>query len=152
MEWLGLALVAIAAAVGGYWLWPRLHDLLTGARERGVEVATPPRPGLPAPGEVWWADVPFEDGTGSKIRPCLVVRSGADGAAVLKITSQDQSRRDGYRRIPTATWKGGEADGSWLDMRHEYPVRLADFRDRAGVTDLSTWKVVSRSFRTGWDS
>jgi hypothetical protein len=151
MEWLGLALVAAAAAVAGYLIWPRLRDLL-GGRGRTVTPPQPPRPGLPAPGEIWWADVPYEDGTGSKVRPCLVVRSGTRGAAVLKITSQDQSRRRGYRRIPTATWDGDADRDSWLDLRHEYPVRINDFRDKAGTTDVGTWKAVSRTYRTGWEN
>jgi hypothetical protein len=118
-----------------------------------VTVPVPPRPGWrgrPAPGEIWWADVPYQDGIGSKIRPCLVLRTGRGGSAVLKITSQDQSARAAHLRLPTAGWDRRAEHDSWLDLRSAYQLRQASFQRRAGVVDARSWKAVRRSHRTGW--
>ncbi|HEY1176855.1 MAG TPA: hypothetical protein VGF17_11915, partial [Phytomonospora sp.] len=61
--WLLAGVVAAAARI----LARRL------VRRGGRPAPTSPSAGGPAPGEIWWADVPFEDGTGSKVRPCLVL-------------------------------------------------------------------------------
>ena len=63
-----------------------------------------PRTTAPAPGQVWFADVPFDEGEGSKVRPCLVMRTFAHHAEVLKITSVDKSHRREYVRMPVASW------------------------------------------------
>jgi mRNA-degrading endonuclease toxin of MazEF toxin-antitoxin module len=116
-------------------------------------VPAPPRPGWrgrPAPGEIWWADVPYQDGNGSKVRPCLVLRTGRGGSAVLKITSQDQSARAAHLRLPTAGWDPRADHDSWLDLRSAYQLRQASFQRRAGVVDARSWKSVRRTHRTGW--
>src|SRR2546421_3878970 len=118
-----------------------------------VTVPAPPRPGWrarPAPGEIWWADVPYQDGNGSKVRPCLVLRTGRGGSAVLKITSQDQSARGAHLRLPTAGWDPRADHDSWLDLRSPYQLRQASFQRRAGVVDARSWKAVCRTHRTGW--
>ncbi|MHA6759803.1 hypothetical protein [Streptacidiphilus sp. PAMC 29251] len=55
---------------------------------------------LPEPREIWWAEVPFEDGPGSKDRPCLVLHRGATTATVLKITSKHHTERPGVLSLP----------------------------------------------------
>jgi len=120
---------------------------------RPVTVPPPPRPGWrgrPAPGEIWWADVPYQEGDGSKVRPCLVLRTGRGGSAVLKITSQDQSARAAHLRLPTAGWDPRAAHDSWLDLRAAYQLRQASFQRRAGVVDTRSWKAVRRAHQTGW--
>jgi hypothetical protein len=68
MLWtLGLVLL-VGAAIAGLVLLRRRGPT------RGRPVTPPPPPraswrGRPAPGEIWWADVPYQDGDGSKIRP-----------------------------------------------------------------------------------
>ncbi len=122
-------------------------------RGRPVTPPPPPRPswrGRPAPGEIWWADVPYQDGDGSKIRPCLVLRTGPGGSTVLKITSQDQSTRTAHRRLPTANWDPRADHDSWLDLRVPYQLRRTAFQRRAGVVDTRSWRAVRRSHQTGW--
>jgi hypothetical protein len=154
MDWwlIGAGFVgALAVAlVVGYALRRRRGPTGPG---RLAAVPPPPRPAWrnrPAPGEIWWAEVPFQDGTGAKVRPCLVVRTGADGVAVLKITSQDQHRYQSHLRLPTAGWDAHADHDSWLDLRSAYQLRDTAFRNRAGVVDARSWRSVRRAHATGW--
>ncbi|MFI2711892.1 type II toxin-antitoxin system PemK/MazF family toxin [Micromonospora sp. NPDC018662] len=123
-----------------------------GGRPGGGRVAAPPRPrgadrpagDRPRPGEIWWADVPYADGTGSKVRPCLVLRVDGRAAEVLKITSQDKSDRDDHVRIPTRTWDPDADHDSFLDVSEPIPVPLDAFADRAGDCDPEVWRGVRR--------
>lgn len=139
-----VAAIALAVVVVALRRW---------LRGRLAPVPAPPRPGWrgrPAPGEIWWAEVPFHDGDGSKVRPCLVLRTGQSGSAVLQITSQDQSARAAHLRLPTARWDPRADHDSWLDLRSAYQLRQAAFQRRAGVVDARSWKAVRRSHQTGW--
>lgn len=72
--------------------------------------------GSPAPREIWWAEVPFEDGTGAKDRPCLVLRVHGGTATVAKITSKHHAERPGVLALPRApspTARAGPAGWSW---------------------------------------
>lgn len=100
----------------------------------------------PAPGEIWWADVPYADGTGSKVRPCLVLRADSRGADVLKITSQDKSDRDDHVRIPTRDWDPDAEHDSYLSLTEPARISSAAFADRAGRCDADLWRRV-RSLR-----
>ena len=93
-------------------------------------------------GEIWWADVPYEDGTGSKVRPCLVLRTGRYGAEVLKITSQDKSNRTDHVRIPTRAWDPGADHDSYLGPTDPIRVVPAAFADRAGTCEPRLWREV----------
>ncbi|MGJ6968867.1 type II toxin-antitoxin system PemK/MazF family toxin [Streptosporangium sp. G11] len=104
----------------------------------------------PGPGEIWWAGVPFSDGTGGKVRPCLVIRTHPRGVEVLKITSQDKSHRVNCVRIPTAHWDKRARKDSWLDLDDPHLINDRDFRRRAGMCDDRTWSLVRRRHRTGW--
>ncbi|WP_157546157.1 type II toxin-antitoxin system PemK/MazF family toxin, partial [Microtetraspora fusca] len=94
------------------------------------------------PGEIWWADVPFEDGPGSKVRPCVVLRTHRGGAEVLKITSQDQRRRSDHIEIPTRTWDPDADHNSFLDLSDPIRVTTSAFQDRAGELDRAIWRHV----------
>lgn len=96
----------------------------------------------PRPGEIWWADVPYEDGPGHKVRPCVVLRTYRGGAEVLKITSQDHSDRDDHVEIPTRTWDPDADHNSFLDLTGPVRVPYADFQDRAGTLDARIWRQV----------
>jgi PemK-like, MazF-like toxin of type II toxin-antitoxin system len=96
----------------------------------------------PRPGEIWWADVPYEDGAGSKVRPCLVLRTGRYGVEVLKITSQDKSRRNDHVRIPTRAWDPGADHDSYLDLTDPIRVAPAAFADRAGACEPALWREI----------
>ncbi|WP_405094717.1 type II toxin-antitoxin system PemK/MazF family toxin [Micromonospora sp. NBC_01412] len=121
----------------------------TGTRASG-RPAAPPRPraaerttapaGTPRPGEVWWAEVPYADGTGSKVRPCVVLRTDGRGADVLKVTSQDKSDRDDHVRIPTRDWDPGADHDSYLDISEPIRIATSAFRDSAGRCDPTLWR------------
>ncbi|MBB5112007.1 type II toxin-antitoxin system PemK/MazF family toxin [Micromonospora echinospora] len=119
---------------------------------RGDRVGAPPRPrgagrtdrDEPRPGEIWWADVPYADGTGSKVRPCLVLRVDGADAEVLKITSQDKSDRDDHLPIPTRGWDPDAGHDSYLDISEPIRVPLTAFADRAGTCDPALWRGVRR--------
>ncbi|WP_030505509.1 type II toxin-antitoxin system PemK/MazF family toxin [Microbispora rosea] len=98
----------------------------------------------PRPGEIWWADVPYEDGPGHKVRPCVVLRTHGGGAEVLKITSQDRSDRSDHVEIPTRTWDPDADHNSFLDLTGPVRVPVADFQDRVGTLDARVWRQVCR--------
>lgn len=130
-------LVAAAAVVAALVVW-RLT-----AKPRKRPPAKRPATG-PAPGDIWWADVPFEDGTGSKVRPCLVLRANAKSVDVLKITSQDQSRRRDHVEIATRHWDPRAKHNSHLDLTDPIRVPRRSFADKAGRLDAATWRKVRR--------
>lgn len=130
-------LLAAAVVVAGVVVW-RLA-----ARPRGKARRPTPATG-PAPGDIWWADVPFEDGTGSKVRPCLVLRAHAKTVDVLKITSRDQSRRRDHVEIPTRHWDPRAGHNSHLDLTDPIRVPRRAFADKAGRLDAATWRKVRR--------
>jgi hypothetical protein len=82
----------------------------------------------PAPGEVWWAEVPFEERRGSKDRPCLVLSKSRRHARVLMFTSQDKAGRQGYVAVPAAMWRDGRH--SFLKTDRVISVRRERFRRR----------------------
>ncbi len=122
---LGGAAVLAAAAV--WW------------RRRATTAARP----LPRRGDIWWADVPFADGTGAKLRPCLVLRRRRRGVVVLKITSQDKSRRRDHVRIPTRAWDPWARRDSFLNLGEPILVPRSAFQRRAGRADPATMRHVA---------
>ncbi|MGW4153585.1 type II toxin-antitoxin system PemK/MazF family toxin [Micromonospora chersina] len=108
-------------------------------RSAGQGPATAPRPR-----EIWWADVPYADGTGSKVRPCLVLRVDGQDVDVLKITSQDKSDRDDHVPIPTRSWDPNADHDSFLDISEPIPLPLTAFEDRAGPCDPDLWQAIRR--------
>lgn len=73
--------------------------------------------GAPAakPGEVWFAEVPFRDGTGSKDRPVVVLAQRGRTCTVARLTSQDNDARPEYVRAPGVL--PGLHKQSWVDRR-----------------------------------
>lgn len=100
----------------------------------------------PQPGEIWWADVPYEDYSGHKIRPCVVIRVDGANREVLKITSQDQSHRSDHVLIPTKTWDPGADHDSYLDLTGPVKVAVTEFDDRAGSLDPAVWRKVKQLY------
>jgi mRNA-degrading endonuclease toxin of MazEF toxin-antitoxin module len=98
----------------------------------------------PRRGEIWWADVPYADGTGSKVRPCLVLRRRLIGIVVLKITSQDKSHRRDHVPIPTRSWDPRARHDSYLNVGEPVTVRRRAFQRRAGVCDPAIVAFVTR--------
>jgi hypothetical protein len=101
-------------------------------------------PGRPRGGDIWWAEVPYADGTGAKLRPCLVLRRRRQGVLVLKITSQDKSRRRDHIRIPNREWDPRARRDSYLNLGEPILVRHDAFQRRAGRADRATLRHVSR--------
>ncbi|MGW0997689.1 type II toxin-antitoxin system PemK/MazF family toxin [Streptomyces sp. NPDC002520] len=170
--WLALAAVVllalVATLVDG---WGR------GRRPGGRRLRPPGRPGTrdrtaarPHPGDIWWANVPYEDrpeskgaarrgsprafGTGevsgravvgdarAKDRPCLVLAVRGNRATVAKITSKYHDERAGV--IPLPPGAVGDAHGrpSFLETDELREVPVCDFRRRVGVVDPVLWDQV----------
>src|SRR5213595_3068433 len=93
--WLALAAVVllalVATLVDG---WGR------GSRRRRVRTRSGAVAGGPQPAEIWWAQVPYEDGPGGKDRPCLVLSVRGGTALVAKITSKYHDERAGVIPLP----------------------------------------------------
>ncbi|MEZ0091666.1 type II toxin-antitoxin system PemK/MazF family toxin [Streptacidiphilus sp. EB129] len=100
---------------------------------------------LPEPREIWWAEVPFEDGPGSKDRPCLVLRRGPRSATVLKITSKHHTELPGVLPLPPGTVGDRDKRASWLETEESREVPLADFRRRVGTVDGGLWARVQKA-------
>lgn len=88
--------------------------------------------------------MPYEDGTGHKVRPCLVLRGDDRHREVLKITSQDQSDRHDHVVIPTRTWDPDADHDSYLDLTGPIRVPLAKFEEKAGTLDRGIWTKVRK--------
>lgn len=143
--WLALAAVVAVALVAA------IADGLGRARTRpGGRTGPPGRPERPRrlpkrrpqPGEIWWADVPFEDGPGSKDLPCLVLTVHGRHAVVAKITSRYHDERAGV--IPLPPGSVGDAHGrpSFLETDELRDVALWEFRRRVGIVDPALWDQV----------
>jgi mRNA-degrading endonuclease toxin of MazEF toxin-antitoxin module len=89
----------------------------------------------PRRGEIWWAEVPFEDQHGSKDRPCLVVSVRGRTARVAKITSRHHGELPGVVPLPAGTVDDAEGRQSYLETHELRRVPLSAFRRRAGALD-----------------
>ncbi|WP_371481329.1 type II toxin-antitoxin system PemK/MazF family toxin [Kitasatospora sp. NBC_00315] len=135
-----LAVVAVVAV---------LAALAWAAARRGRRRPVPSGPGprrpaakggrRPAAREIWWAEVPFEDGPGAKDRPCLVLRVSGRTATVAKITSKHHTERPGVLALPPGTVGDTRGRTSWLETDELRDVPLRDFRRRVGPVDERTW-------------
>ncbi|WP_405617508.1 type II toxin-antitoxin system PemK/MazF family toxin [Streptomyces sp. NBC_01508] len=105
---------------------------------------TGPRAGGRGPraGEIWWAMVPYEDGTGAKDRPCLVLSVRGRTVLVAKITSKFHEERPGV--IPLPPEAVGDTDGrpSFLETDELRTVDTKAFRRRVGPADPVLWRRV----------
>jgi len=128
-----LAVILTAAAAA--WL----RQALRRSRARAA--------GHPEPREVWWAEVPFEDGPGSKDRPCLVIRVNRTHATVAKITSKHHAERPGVLPLPRGTVGDRQGRASWLETDELREVPIADFRRKVGTVDVKTWGLARRAVR-----
>ncbi len=121
------ALGLVAALVDGRARSGRVPD------RRGGRPAGPGRGRVPKRGEVWWADVPFEDGPGSKDRPCLVLSVRERTARVAKITSRPHEELPGVVLLPADAVDGAEGRRSYLQSGELRDVPLPAFRRPAGT-------------------
>ncbi|MGC5342193.1 type II toxin-antitoxin system PemK/MazF family toxin [Streptomyces sp. DT24] len=98
----------------------------------------------PRPAEVWWAEVPYEDGPGSKDRPCLVLSVRGDTALVAKITSKRHEGRPGVIALPPGTVADPAGRASYLETDELRDVPVRGFRRRVGPVDPGVWKQVRK--------
>ncbi|MBB4979208.1 MULTISPECIES: type II toxin-antitoxin system PemK/MazF family toxin [Streptomyces] len=97
---------------------------------------------LPRAGEIWWADVPYEDGPGSKDRPCLVLVVREDSALVAKITSKYHDERPGVIALPPGSVGDAQGRPSFLETDELRDVPVWEFRRRVGMADPVVWDQV----------
>ncbi|MFF5188992.1 type II toxin-antitoxin system PemK/MazF family toxin [Streptomyces sp. NPDC000345] len=142
--WLALAAVVllalVATLVDG---WGR------GRRPQGRRTRPPGRPargpgarGRPQPAEIWWANVPFEDGPAAKDRPCLVLGVRGERVTVAKITSRYRDERAGVIPLPPGAVGDARGRPSFLETDELRQVPVRDFRRRVGVVDPVLWDQV----------
>ncbi|MET7454186.1 type II toxin-antitoxin system PemK/MazF family toxin [Streptomyces sp. NPDC005574] len=154
--WLALVavmlLALVATLVDG---WGRGH------RPRGRGSRPPGRPSgprgraaAPRAAEIWWANVPFEDGRGAggpprgagggraKDRPCLVLAVRGRRATVVKITSKYHGERPGVIALPPGAVGDAQGRASFLETDELREVPVGDFRRRVGVVDPVLWDQV----------
>ncbi|MEU1211459.1 type II toxin-antitoxin system PemK/MazF family toxin [Streptomyces sp. NPDC005790] len=98
--------------------------------------------GGPRPGEIWWADVPFEDGPGSKDRPCLVLSVRGGTVTVAKITSKRHEERPGVIALPSGAVGDARGRRSFLETDELREVAASGFRRKAGELDPGVWQRV----------
>ena len=110
-----------------------------------VRIATGRRHALPRAGEIWFAQVPFEDGTGSKDRPVLVLSVTGRSVMAARLTSQDRSRRSDYLLVPDGI--PGLSRRSWVSVR---PVRLPRSALRRRTGDPGDALVLWYRDAAGW--
>ncbi|MET8163114.1 type II toxin-antitoxin system PemK/MazF family toxin [Streptomyces sp. NPDC005329] len=151
--WLALAAVILLALVAtlvdgwGRGRRPQRRRTRPPGRTTGRPSGRPPTRGRgsadrPRPAEIWWADVPFEDGPGVKDRPCLVLMVRGDRATVAKITSKYHDERAGVIPLPPGAVGDAQGRPSFLETDELRQIRMRDFRRRVGVVDPVLWDQV----------
>lgn len=96
----------------------------------------------PEPGDIWWAEVPFEDGPGTKDRPCLVLSVRGEAVLVAKITSKYRGERAGVIALPPGSVGDARGRASFLETDELRDVPLWGFRRRVGAVDPLVWDQV----------
>ncbi|ARP70430.1 hypothetical protein LK07_12290 [Streptomyces pluripotens] len=143
--WLALAAVVLLALVA------TLVDGWGGARRPGGhrKLRPPGRAGTrashtvrPVPGDIWWANVSYEDHPDVKDRPCLVLTVRGDRATVAKITSKYHDERAGVIPLPPGAVGDAQGRPSFLQTDELREVPVHDLRRRAGVVDPVLWDQV----------
>ncbi|MFC8671014.1 type II toxin-antitoxin system PemK/MazF family toxin [Streptomyces sp. NPDC057199] len=103
----------------------------------------PSRSSRPQPAEIWWANVPYEDGPGAKDRPCLVLSVRGRTAVVAKITSKNHDeRRAGVIPLPPGSVGDARGRASFLETDELRGLPVRDFRRRVGPVDPMIWDQV----------
>ncbi|MEU6355261.1 type II toxin-antitoxin system PemK/MazF family toxin [Streptomyces sp. NPDC047072] len=135
--WLALAAVVllalVATLVDG---WGRGHRGHPGRRSRSAAGVRP------RPTEIWWANVPYEDGPGGKDRPCLVLAVRGERITVAKITSRYRDEKAGVIPLPPGSVGDARGRASFLETDELRDVPAWEFRRKVGVVDPVLWDQV----------
>lgn len=86
--------------------------------------------------------MPFEDGPGSKDRPCLVLSVRGGTAVVAKITSKHHEERPGVIALPPGSVGDTRDRQSFLETDELRDVAVSRFRRKAGEADPALWERV----------
>lgn len=86
--------------------------------------------------------VPYEDGTGEKDRPCLVLSVRGRTVLVAKITSKSHEERPGVIPLPPEVVGDAEGRRSYLETDELRRVDSRAFRRRVGAADPGLWQQV----------
>lgn len=88
--------------------------------------------------------MPYEDGPGTKDRPCLVLSVRGDSALVAKITSKHHEERPGVIALPAGAVVDARGRASFLETDELREVALRGFRRLVGVVDAGVWERVRK--------
>lgn len=136
-----MVIALVAAVVDGRGRSPRRPGGRTRPPGRPAGPRREPKR-RPLPGEIWWADAPYEDGPGSKDRPCLVLSARGGTVLVAKITSRCHAERPGMIALPPGSVGDTRGRPSFLETDELRKVGLREFRRRVGVVDPTVWDQV----------
>ncbi|MFF4382343.1 type II toxin-antitoxin system PemK/MazF family toxin [Kitasatospora sp. NPDC001547] len=145
--WLVLALLGVALLAAAAAALVRRTRPAPRPAPRPAGPTGPRTGGAPQPREIWWAEVPFEDGPGSKDRPCLVLRVHGRTATVAKITSRHRAERPGVLPLPPGSVGDRQGRTSWLETDELREVPLSAFRRRSGTVDGQVWARARRAMQ-----
>lgn len=104
-------------------------------------------PARPWPGEIWWAMVPFADGSGAKDRPCLVLSVRGDVAVVAKITSRLHPAARHVITLPPGSVDDRQGRTSHIQAAEQRQVHTSAFRRRVGPVHQDIWNLLRRHRR-----
>ncbi|WP_406058643.1 type II toxin-antitoxin system PemK/MazF family toxin [Streptomyces sp. NBC_01077] len=145
-----VVVIALVVALADGWKRSKRKPSGRGPSGRTRPPSRPPRgpsrpkvpARLPKPTEIWWADVPFEDGPGSKDRPCLVLSVRGNSVLVAKITSKYHDERPGVIALPPGAVGDAQGRPSFLETDELREVPVGDFRRKVGTADPVVWDQV----------
>ena len=75
--------------------------------------------------DIYIANVPFDEGTGSKVRPALVIEVGKERVMVFKVTSQYKNKSTQIKKLyyPIKEWQqAGLKKQSYVDIHKLYDL------------------------------
>ena len=100
------------------------------------------------PLEIYIAPVPFDDQSGTKIRPALLLARGSEVIKVYKITSQYASKSKNIQSFyyPIQDWESaGISKVSYVDIHQNYGIPIKNFVGQRPIGKLSSTDVVGLS-------
>ncbi|MGW2820190.1 type II toxin-antitoxin system PemK/MazF family toxin [Streptomyces sp. NPDC001443] len=85
-------------------------------------------------GQVWWADVAFEDdGAMSKDRPVIIRSVHSGSVEAFYVTSQNKDDRPGFTRLECASTWDAQGRQSWVEYIRTRAVPLGSLRRPGGT-------------------